>query len=93
MDLDFLLPALTALLAGLFAAALADQWLRRRRAYQLVWAIGMTFFALAAAVEALAAALGWSELLYRTWYMTGAVWTVGWLWLCSYFFLLMTCLC
>jgi len=87
MDLDFLLPALTAVLAGLFAAALADQWLRRRRAYQLVWAIGMTFFALAAAAEALAAAAGWNELLYRTWYMTGAVWTAGWLGLGTAFLL------
>lgn len=87
MDLDFLLPALTALLAGLFAVALVDQWLQRRRAYQLVWAIGMTFFALAAAAEALAAAFGWNELLYRTWYMTGAVWTAGWLGLGTAFLL------
>lgn len=87
MALDLLLPALTALLAGLFALALADQWLRRRRAYQLVWAIGMSFFALAAGAEALAAAVGWSEALYRTWYMTGAVWTAGWLGLGTAFLL------
>jgi hypothetical protein len=29
--------------------------------------------------EALAAASGWNELLYRTWYLTGAVLTAGWL--------------
>jgi len=87
IDLDLLLPGLTALLAGLFAVALADQWWRRRRAYQLVWCVGMAFFALAAAAEALAAALGWNELLYRTWYMTGAVWTAGWLGLGTAFLL------
>ncbi len=87
MDLDLLLPGLTAFLAALFAVALADQWQRRRRAYQLVWAIGMSFFALAAGAEALAAAFGWSEPLYRTWYMTGAVWTAGWLGLGTTFLL------
>ncbi len=87
MDLDLLLPAATALLAGLFTVALVDQWQRRRRAYQLVWAIGMSFFALAAGAEALAAAIGWNELLYRTWYMTGAVWTAGWLGLGTAFLL------
>lgn len=87
MDLELLLPVATALLAGLFAVALADQWQRRRHAYQLVWAVGMSFFALAAGAEALAAAIGWNELLYRTWYMTGAVWTAGWLGLGTAFLL------
>ena len=31
------------------------------------------------AAEALAGAGGWNEALYRTWYLTGAVWTAGWL--------------
>ena len=32
-----------------------------------------------AAENPLAAAGGWNETLYRTWYLTGAVWTAGWL--------------
>jgi hypothetical protein len=39
----------------------------------------MTFFAIASGCEALAAAAGWNEVLYRTWYLTGAVLTAGWL--------------
>ncbi|HEV8053661.1 MAG TPA: hypothetical protein VGP30_02405 [Candidatus Limnocylindrales bacterium] len=79
MNLDVLLPGLTSLLAAVFALALLDQWLQRRRAYQIVWAAGMAFFAIAAGCEAVAAATGWTEPLYRTWYLTGAVWTAGWL--------------
>ena len=47
----------------------------------------MAFFGIAAGAEALAAAAGWNELLYRTWYLTGAVWTAGWLGLGTAFLL------
>jgi hypothetical protein len=82
-----LLPGLTSLLALVFALALLDQWRERHRAYQLVWAIGMLFFAIAAGCEALAGAGSWNGLLYRTWYLTGAVWTAGWLGLGTAFLL------
>jgi hypothetical protein len=73
------LPALTAVLALVMAIALFDQWRERRQPFQLVWAIGMGFFGIASGSEAIAAAAGWNELLYRTWYLTGAVLTAGWL--------------
>jgi hypothetical protein len=74
-----ILPALTSILALLMAIALLDQWRERRQPFQLVWAIGMAFYGIAAGCEAIAAAGGWNELLYRTWYLTGAVLTAGWL--------------
>jgi hypothetical protein len=77
--MSVLLPALTAILALIMAIALFDQWRDRRQPFQLVWAIGMTFFGIASGCEALAAAGGWNEGLYRTWYLTGAVLTAGWL--------------
>lgn len=82
-----MIPSLTAVLAIVFAIALFDQWRERRQTFQLVWAIGMAFFGVAAACEAIAAAAGWNETLYRTWYLTGAVWTAGWLGLGSAFLL------
>ena len=87
MRVDILLPALTALLALAFSLALFDQWRERRGGFQLIWAIGMLFFGIAAGCEALAGAFGWSEPLYRTWYLTGAVWTAGWLGLGTAFLL------
>jgi hypothetical protein len=87
MSLSGLLPAITALLALVFAAALFDQWRDRRHAYQLVWAVGMLFYGIAAGVEAVAQFAGWSELLYRTWFLVGGVWLVGWLGLGTAFLL------
>ncbi len=82
-----LLPSLTSLLALVFAVMLFDQWRERRHGYQLAWAIGMLFYAIGAGAEALAAASGWNEILYRAWYLTGAVWTAGWLGLGTAFLL------
>jgi hypothetical protein len=79
VSLNVLLPAVGAILALIFAVALLDQWRERRRGFQLIWAVGMLFFATADACEAIGAASGWSEPLYRTWYLTGAVFTAGWL--------------
>ena len=82
-----LLPAVTSLLAFLFALMLLDQWRERRHGFQLVWALGMTWFAIGTGAEALAAAGGWNETLYRAWYLTGAVWTAAWLGLGTAFLL------
>ncbi len=81
------LPAATSLIALFFAVALLDQWRERRQPFQAVWALGMLFFGTASGCEALAGASGWSEPLYRTWYLTGAVWTAGWLGLGTAFLL------
>ena len=85
--MSVLLPAATSLIALFFALALLDQWRERRQPFQLIWALGMTFFGIASGCEALAAAAGWNEPLYRTWYLTGAVWTAGWLGLGTAFLL------
>ena len=87
MDLPVVLPGLTALFALVFSLALFDQWRERHGGFQLIWGLGMLFYGLAAGAEAAAAASGWSEGLYRTWYLTGAVWTAGWLGLGTAFLL------
>ena len=87
MNLPVVLPALTSILALVFSLALFDQWRDRRGGFQLIWAIGMLFYGVGAGCEAIAAASGWNEALYRTWYLTGAVWTAGWLGLGTAFLL------
>src|SRR3954464_2416193 len=81
------IPALTSILALIFAVALLDQWRERRQGFQLIWSAGMLFYGVAAGCEAIGAASGWNEALYRTWYLAGAVWTAGWLGLGTTFLL------
>ena len=44
-------------------------------------------YAIGAGAEAVAASGGWNEGLYRAWYLTGAIWTAGWLGLGTAFLL------
>ena len=87
MSIAVLLPALTSLLAFVFALMLVEQWWDRRHGFQAIWALGMLFFGIASACEALGEAGGWSEVVYRTWYLTGAVLTASWLGLGTAFLL------
>jgi hypothetical protein len=90
LNLVLILPSVTSILALVLAVALFDQWRERRQPFQLLWAIGMLFYGIASGCEALAALGGWSEPLYRTWYLTGAMWTAGWLGLGTAFLLART---
>jgi len=82
-----ILPLLTAILAAITAVAVFDQWVRRRRPYQIVWALGLTWYALAAAAEFLGGANGWTEPVYRGWYLFGAFGVAAWLGLGTVFLL------
>ena len=79
VDSNVVLPFFSSLLSFVFAVLVGDQWLRRRQAYQLVWTIGLLWYGISAGTEFLGGAFGWSEPLYRTWYLIGAVFVAGWL--------------
>jgi hypothetical protein len=79
MEPNVVLPLASSLLSFVFALFLLDQWLERRRSYQLIWTLGMLMYGVSAGTEFLGGAFGWSEPLYRAWYLTGAVWVAGWL--------------
>jgi hypothetical protein len=79
MDPNVILPFLSSALSFVFAAMVADQWLRRRQPYQLVWTIGLLWYGISAGTEFLGGLVGWSEPLYRTWYLIGAIYVAGWL--------------
>jgi hypothetical protein len=70
---NVLLPALTSLLAFGFCGVLLARFNGRRQPYYAVWTLGLLWYALATATEALGGALGWNPGLYRAWYLTGAI--------------------
>lgn len=79
MDPNVILPLASSTLSFVFFVLLADQWRERRRPYQLVWAIGMLWYGLSAGTEWIGGAFGWSEPLYKVWYLIGAIWVAAWL--------------
>jgi len=90
MDPNVILPLTSSLLSFVFFAFLVDQWRERRKPYQAIWAIGMLWYAISAGTEFLGGAFGWSEPLYRVWYLIGAIWVAGWLGLGTAFLLAKT---
>jgi hypothetical protein len=72
VDLNVVLPFLSSSLSFVFAVLVADQWVRRRQPYQLVWTVGLLWYGISAGTEFLGGAFGWSDPLYRVWYLIGA---------------------
>jgi len=79
VDPNVFLPFLSSTLSFIFALFLLDQWLERRRPYQLIWTLGMVWYGIAAGTEWIGGAFGWSEPLYKTWYLIGAYYVAAWL--------------
>ena len=72
MDPNVLLPFLSSAISFIFALLVFDQWLRRRRPYQLVWTLGLLWYGISAGTEFIGSLAGWNEPLYRAWYLFGA---------------------
>ena len=79
MDPNVVLPLLSSATSFLFGALVFAQWLQRRRAFQLVWSIGLLWYAISAGTELLGSAFGWNEPLYRLWYLIGAFFVAAYL--------------
>ncbi|MFI5283365.1 MAG: hypothetical protein ACHQ0J_09580 [Candidatus Dormibacterales bacterium] len=77
--LNVALPLGSSVLSFAFAAMVFDQWVQRRHSFQLVWAIGLMWYGISAGCEALGGAFGWSEPIYRAWYLIGAFFVASYL--------------
>ena len=77
--LNFVLPLGSSVLSFAFAALVFDQWRQRHHSFQLVWAIGLLWYGISAGTEFLGGAFGWSEPLYRVWYLIGAFFVASYL--------------
>ncbi len=79
MSANVVLPLLSSATSFIFGALVLAQWSRRRRPFQLVWALGLGWYGLSAGTEFWGSAFGWSEPLYRTWYLIGAFFVAAYL--------------
>jgi len=72
-------PLVAAVVAGIFAALLAKQYLQRRRSYQLLWAVALLMYAVASLAVAIGALNGWSRFSFEVYWVFGAVLNVPFL--------------
>lgn len=72
-------PAATGLIGLVYVGLLVAQWLARRKPHQLAWAVGFSFYAIAALMEAYSEFTGsWNHTVYR-FYIVMAASMVGFL--------------
>ena len=77
--LNVVLPLGSSVLSLVFAAMVLDQWWQRRQPFQLVWGIGLLWYGISAGCEFAGSAFGWSEPLYKAWYLVGAFFVAAYL--------------
>lgn len=83
-----IIPAVTTIIAFVFAFLVLRRWYHGRKLYSLFWGIGLLFFGAGAAMEAIYAFAGWNPWVFRLWYLFGAFFAAAWLGLGTAFLLL-----
>ena len=73
------LPFLSCIISFVFAYFVFRRYLLRKGPHLLLWGIGMVFYGLGAFCESYYSLLGWNPLIYRLWYLFGAILVAAWL--------------
>ena len=73
------IPFASGIVSFIFAALVLRRYLARSGSHLLLWTIGMAFYGIGACCEAYYAVLGWNVLVFRLWYLFGAVLVAAWL--------------
>jgi hypothetical protein len=79
VSINILLPLISFVVSIIFAGLVFRRYLKRRRLYLLLWGIGMVFYAIGSFCEAYFGAFGWNDLIFRLWYLFGALLVAAWL--------------
>jgi hypothetical protein len=73
------LPLLSALVSFIFSIVVFKRYFARKRSHLLLWGIGMTFYGIGGFCEWYFGFFGWNALVYRMWYLFGAILVAAWL--------------
>jgi hypothetical protein len=73
------LPFVSSLVSFVFAVLVLRRYRRRGGAHHLLWGIGMIFYGIGGFCEAYYGFLGWNPLIFRLWYLFGAMLVAAWL--------------
>lgn len=73
------LPFLSSAISFILAAFIFFRFAKRRGTHLLLWGIGMVFFGIGGFCEGYYGAYGWNPLVFRLWYLCGAILVAAWL--------------
>jgi len=73
------LPLISAIVSFIFAIVVFSRYFARKRSHLLLWGIGMVFYGIGGFCEWYYGFFGWNVLVYRMWYLFGAILVAAWL--------------
>jgi len=76
---DSILPLLSGVISFVFAFFVLKRYAERKGAYLLVWGIGTIFYGIGGLCESFYGIFGWNPLVFRLWYLFGAILVAAWL--------------
>ncbi|MCJ7566961.1 MAG: hypothetical protein MUO58_05430 [Anaerolineales bacterium] len=74
-----IIPLISSIVSIVFAILIFKRYADRKGTHNLIWGIGMVFFGIGGFCEAYFGALGWNSLIFRMWYLFGAILVAAWL--------------
>jgi len=77
--LNMIVPLLSGTISLIFAFLIFKRYMHRKAAYLLVWGIGTVFYGIGGLSEAYFGSFGWNPLVFRLWYLFGAILVAAWL--------------
>lgn len=73
------LPFVSVVVVFTFAALVIRRYTWRHGTHLLIWGIGLVMYGIGSACESYYALFGWNPLVFRIWYLFGAVLVAAWL--------------
>ena len=73
------LPFTSCIVSFIFAFFVFKRYLVRKGPHLLLWGIGLVFYSIGGFCEAYYGAFGWNPLVFRLWYLFGAILVAAWL--------------
>ena len=78
-SINTVLPFTSFVISLVFASFIFRRYTRRKGLHLLVWTIGMVFYGIGGFCEGYYGAFGWNPLIFRLWYLFGAILVAAWL--------------
>ncbi len=79
MNLLQIIPIISSLTSFIFAYFVLRRYRAKHGAHQLLWGIGMIFYGMGGFCEGYYSLLGWNPIIFRMWYLFGAILVAAWL--------------
>ena len=77
--LNTIIPLSSSIISFVFAFFVLKRYVERKRAHLLLWGIGTIFYGIGGFCEFYYGAFGWNALVFRLWYLFGAILVAAWL--------------